>query len=100
MGQAPVVEGQGGEDVVPEPVCKAHVPAVPQFGVAGGGKGTVEVFQKVDAQNARAADGDVAAAGKIQIDLQPIGKAPQPQGQGGGVLQGGQVGRLVRGGAA
>ena len=64
-------------DIIPQPASQAHVPALPQLGKAGSLERAVKVFQQVIPQNAGSTDGDIAAAGKIQVE-------PQAEQQGGG----------------
>ena len=64
-------------DIIPQPASQAHVPALPQPGKAGSLERAVKVFQQVIPQNAGSTDGDIATAGKIQVE-------PQAEQQGGG----------------
>ena len=73
-------------DIVPEPAGHADMPPPPEIGKAGGAKGGLEVFDQVIAQDARRAQHDVAAAGKVHIQLQ------RKQQRGGRQVGAGHVG--------
>ena len=94
------VAAQGDVHIVPEKAGQAHVPAPPEIGDGIGQIGVVEILFIAEAHHQAHADGHIRIGGKVQINLQGVGKAAQPQGQGGGVFQGGQVGGLVPGRAA
>ena len=76
------------------------MPAPPEIGDGVGQVGIVEVFLVAEAHHQAHANGHVGVGGEVQVDLHSVGKAAQPQRQSGGVFQGGQVGGLVRRGAA
>ena len=76
------------------------MPAPPEIGDGGSQVGVVEVLFIPEAHHQPHADGHVGVGGEVQIDLEGVGQAPQPQGDGGSGLEGGQILGLVRQGAA
>ena len=77
---------QGNIQIIAEPAGQAHVPAPPEVRKAGSHKGRVEVFQKIEAQNACAANGNIAAARKIHIQLHTKDQNCQQQLRPGAVF--------------
>ena len=76
------------------------MPAPPEIGDGVGKVGVVEVLLIAEAHHQAHADGHVRVGLEVQVDLQGIGKAAQPQGQGRGAFQSGHVAGPVRQGAA
>ena len=66
------------------------MPAPPKFGDAAGDIGIIEVFGKGEAENFPQADGHIAVTGKIEIDVQHIGRGVHPavqhRGLGGSLI--------------
>ena len=76
------------------------MPAPPEVGDGGSQVGPVEVLQEVEAEHPAHADGHVAVAGEVEVDLKPVGHGPQPGhggGEGGEGVEGGvgQDGHIV-----
>src|SRR5699024_6358311 len=57
-------------DIVAEPAAEADVPAPPELLDAAGHIGALEIFGQRDAEQPRAADGNVRIARKITVQLQ------------------------------
>ena len=72
------VASQGNVQVIPEPGGQADVPPPPELLDGGADVGVVEVFQKLEAEHAPQADGHVAVAGEVEVDLQAVAQRPQP----------------------
>ena len=64
------------------------MPAPPELGDAAGNVGIVEVFRKVKAKQLPQADGHIAVAGKIEVNMQHIGRGIEPEKQDGLILRG------------
>ena len=54
------------------------MPTAPEFGNGLGHIGMVEVFDKVEAKYPTQADGHIAVAGKIEVDIQGKGDGIHP----------------------
>src|SRR6266404_5167870 len=72
------ISSQGKIEVLLNPGGKRDVPSAPELGKGGGDIREVEVFSQTKSGDARQADGHVAVAGKIEIDLKSIAKQPNP----------------------
>ena len=92
---------QGDVQVVPEPKGEGHVPPPPELGDGSGDVGIVEVLRALEAEQRPQAQGHVAVAGEIEVDLQGIGRGaqpghapvqPGPQAEGGVGDRGGHLG--------
>ncbi len=73
-GAFPAVSvGEGGIDVVAEPVGEGDVPAFPEVGYVDGFVGAVEVVGDGEAEELAESHGDVGVAGEVEVDLQGVG---------------------------
>ena len=61
---------QRREDVVPCPIAKGDVPALPEGGDIAAGVGPVEVLRQTNAEEDAQADGDIAVAAEIELAVQ------------------------------
>ena len=75
------VSAQGNIDVVAEPAGERDVPATPEVGDVRGKVGIAEVVRKVEAEEACRADGDVAVAREVGIDLEGKEQSAIEQGR-------------------
>ena len=64
--------------VLPEEGGQGYVPAVPEVRNAGGRVRVIEVLRVVKAQHFAEADGHVGVRRKVKVDLERIGKEPDP----------------------
>ena len=71
------------------------MPAPPELPDAAGDEGVVEVFLEIKAENTAQADGHVAVAAEIKVNLQRVAHCAQP-GAAGGELSGGEGKDCVR----
>ena len=78
-GQAAAAAAQGNVEVIPEPAGKRDMPAAPVFAHALGKVGVIEVFRQVQPEKAADADGHIAVAGKVKIQLHHVSQIPQHQ---------------------
>ena len=60
-------------EVVAQPARQRHVPAPPEVLERQRPVGGVEVLREADAEQQRAADGDVGVAGEVGVDLDGVG---------------------------
>ena len=79
------VTSQGDVHIVPEPAAQAHVPPPPEFGDAGGNVGIVEVLREVKPEDAAQADGHVAVAGEVEIEMKNVSRRVEPGEEDGGL---------------
>ena len=74
------------------------MPALPKLYHRAGNIGVVEVLQEVEAEHLPQADGHVAVAGEIEIDLERVGRDAQPRaGEGQLLTRKGPVPELANG---
>src|SRR5690606_20017742 len=78
----------GPIEVVTQPVGERLVPAVPELEEVSRVVRLVEVLGELEAEELRAADGDVGVAREVEIELQRVGDG-RDRGLGGG-----EVGRV------
>ncbi len=69
---------RGMYEVVPEPGAQGDVPPPPELLDGPGGVGQVEVLQEPEAEEPPQADGHVAVATEVEVDLEGIAYRPQP----------------------
>ena len=86
LGPGHAVPPQREIDVLPEPGGQGDVPALPKLYHRAGNIGVVEVLQEVEAEHLPQADGHVAVAGEIEIDLERVGRDAQPRAGEGQLL--------------
>ena len=67
--------------IVTKPCSQADMPAPPELGNAAGNIGILKVFGKMKAENTPQANGHIAVAGKIKVQMQHIGQRIQPAKQ-------------------
>ena len=72
------VSAQRDVEVIPEPGGQGDVPAPPEVRNGGSYVGVPEVLRRLKAKHAAQADGHVAVAREIKVDLNRIGRSPQP----------------------
>ena len=72
------VAAQRYVQVVPEPGAEADVPTSPELAHRTGDVGPIEVLQEVEPEHASQADGHVAVAAEVKVDLQGVGHHAQP----------------------
>ena len=72
------IAAQGDVHIIPEPGGQRDVPPAPEIGNGYRQIGLVEVLQEVEAKHPPQADGHIAVAGEIEIDLQSVGYRSQP----------------------
>ncbi len=72
---------QGDIHIIPEPGAQGHMPAPPELRGAAGEEGIIEVFQQVKAEDPAQADGHIAVAGEIKVNLQGKGHGIHPHKQ-------------------
>ena len=77
-GRAPPPASQGDVQVIPEPEGEGQVPPPPELGDGGGNVGVIEVLRGLKAEQRPQADGHVAVAGEVKVNLQGVGNRPQP----------------------
>ena len=85
--QAAAAAAQRNVDIIPEPAGQRDVPPPPVFADGAGKVGVVEVFRQGDTEEFSDADGHIAVAGKVKIQLHHIRRVAQHQnrrGQRGG----------------
>ena len=70
FGLADAAAAEGDIDVVAEPGGEGDVPAAPELGDVAAEVGHVEVAPQADTEEFGAADGDVAIAGEVAVDLE------------------------------
>src|SRR5271169_6428289 len=58
--------------VIPEPIRKGHVPALPEFCDRLSSKGMIKVFGQINAKDTRSSTRHVRVAGEIGIESQPV----------------------------
>ena len=69
----------GNVDIVTEPGGEGNVPATPELGDVAAEIGHVEIASQVDAEEFGTADGDVAVAGEVAVDLDGEKEGSQQQ---------------------
>ncbi len=57
------------------------MPAAPEFRDTLRNEGVVEVFQKLEAENAAESDGHIAVSGEVEVDLQGESDSVHPMEQ-------------------
>ena len=70
---------EGNVDVVTEPGGEGNVPATPELGDVAAEIGHVEIAAQADAEEFGTADGDVAVAGEVAVDLDGEKEGSQQQ---------------------
>lgn len=70
LGLGATASSQGDVEIVPEPGGEGDVPSTPEFGDIAAEVGNVEVSLQADAEEFGGADGDVAIAGEIAVNLE------------------------------
>ena len=73
----------GKIEIIPEPAGQRDMPPAPVLADAFGQVGVVEVLRQIQPEEAADADGHIAVAGKVKIQLQHVGHVPQHQHGGG-----------------
>ena len=61
------------------------MPPPPEFGDAGGNVGIVEVLREVKPEDAAQADGHVAVAGEVEIEMKNVSRRVEPGEEDGGL---------------
>ena len=72
------VAAQRNVEVFLEPAREGHVPSAPEFPDASGDIGIIKVLLKVEAKHLSEADGHIAVAAEIKVNLQHIGDGSDP----------------------
>ncbi len=85
---AAAVAAQADVEVVAQPGRQADVPAPPELGDRLADVGLVEVLHEAEAHHQAEADGHVAVAGEVEVELRGVGQGAEPGVAGGRVLQG------------
>ena len=67
------VAAQRNVEVFLEPAREGHMPSAPEFPDASGNIGIIKVLLKVEAKHLSEADGHIAVAAEIKVNLQHIG---------------------------
>ena len=82
------VAAQGDVQVVAQPGRQADVPAPPELGDRLADVGLLEVLHEAEAHHQAQADGHVAVAAEVEVQLCGVGQGAEPGIARGGVLQG------------
>ena len=74
---------QGDIHIVPEPGAQTDVPPPPELRETPGDKGVVEVLGEAEAHDPAQADGHVAVAGEVEVNVHHIRRSVHPRQQHG-----------------
>src|SRR5213078_2856771 len=77
--RAAAVAAERDVEIVAQPRREGDMPAPPELTKAGGDVRHAEVLRDLEAEQARAADGDVRVTGEVEVDLEGEGVRPEPQ---------------------
>ena len=78
---------QGDVDVLGEKFGEGHVPSLPEISDRDRLVGRVKIHRQIDAEHGRYADGHIAVAAEVKIDLERVEQHKQHAIHGGGGLQ-------------
>ena len=77
----PAVSAEWNVDIVAEKAAERHMPPPPKFRNRFGNIRIIEVFREAEAENPSKADGHIAVARKVEVQLDDIHKTAEPSGK-------------------